>query len=76
MKITLTLTNFKNKMAQKALKNGIYENFGQKEIKELKKKYGYNPFGTKQEKELVEEIDYLNSWCMNFDQNILKLYKK
>ena len=44
----LTLSNFKETMIKKAKKKGcLYENFGQKEIRDLKDKYKYNPYANK-----------------------------
>ena len=64
----LTLNNFKQVMIAKARRRGLYENFGEKEIRKLKDKYGYDPYSINPEvKAIVEKIDRLNQWRMNFE---------
>ena len=68
-------TIFQKKMVLKAKeKRGVYENFGQAEIKKLKDKYGYIPYGSQAERKIVEAIDFLDNWCMRFDDNKLKKF--
>lgn len=62
----ITLSNFKEKMTAKAKKNGVYENFGQKEIHQLKERYGYNPYGSPKERKIADEIDRLDDWASSF----------
>ena len=62
----LTIKNFEKKMAEMATKEGICENFGQKEIRELKDRYGYNPYGTEKERKIALQIDYLDIWASMF----------
>ena len=69
------ITGFQKQMIKKALKSGIGENFGQKELQKLKDKYGYNPFGTIKEREMAKLFDYLDNWLMNLDYNALKQYQ-
>lgn len=63
----MTINNFKSEMIKKAKKNGLYEDFGQTELRKLRDKYGYNPFGTPTERTIAQKIDNLDEWCMNFD---------
>ena len=51
----------KSALIKKALKRGLYENFGQKEIRKLQDKYGYIP-----------EVERLDDWAMNFDMSQLQ----
>lgn len=63
----ITIKNFKDRMMAKAVeRGGIYENFGQDEIRELKDRYGYNPYGTEKERKIANQIDYLDIWCATF----------
>lgn len=63
----ITIKNFQSVMMAKAEKRGgIYENFGQDEIKELKGRYGYNPYGSEKERKIANQIDYLSNWCATF----------
>ncbi len=70
----VTLSNFKRSMALKAKKDGICENFGEREIRKLKDTYGYCPFGNSKERQIAREIDELENWCMCFDYSMLSLY--
>ena len=50
------IDKMKKSLIQKAKSKGIYENFGQKEVRQLEDKYGYTP--------AVQKFD---EWAMNFD---------
>lgn len=50
----------KRKLVSDAKRNGIPEDFGQREVMKLRDKYGYD--------ELIEDFD---EWCQNFDLNSL-----
>jgi len=50
------IDKMKKSLIQKAKSKGIYENFGQKEVRKLEDKYGYTP--------AVQKFD---EWAMNFD---------
>ena len=67
----ITLKNFQAKMTEKAKKHGLYENFGQAEIKQLKDHYGYNHYGSEKERKIANEIDRLSDWAENFNMNDL-----
>ena len=68
----ITLKNFEKTMTEKARKNGICENFGQKEIMQLRERYGYNPYGNEKERRIANEIDRLSNWAANFSLNDIK----
>ncbi len=53
--------NMKKSLISKAKEEGIYENFGQKEVRELQDKYSY-----------TEEVEQFDNWCMTFDDNKLR----
>ena len=61
-------------MINKATKRGgIWENFGQKELRQLKDKVKYNPYSHEnKDKENVEAIDELEHWCSYFDLSQLR----
>jgi hypothetical protein len=46
----------KKKLINKAKKSGLYENFGQKEVRQLSDKFGY-----------TSEVQQFDNWAMNFD---------
>ena len=53
------------KLSNKARRGGIYENFGDKEVRQLKDKYDYNSlqYGTGEERELAASIDRFSDWA-------------
>jgi len=58
-------------MIKKAIKkNGIWENFGQKEIRQLKDKYHYNNYANQwnpEEYKIKLAIQELDDWASHFD---------
>jgi hypothetical protein len=50
----------KKKLIIEAKKKGIYENFGQTEVRKLQDRYGY-----------TKEVEEFDNWAMNFDQRKL-----
>jgi hypothetical protein len=50
------IKKFKSNLIKKALKHGICENFGQKEVRKLRSKYAD-----------YIEIDNFNDWCANYE---------
>ena len=56
------ISSLKLMLIKKAQTKGIYENFGQKEVRKLQDIFGYTP-----------EIEEFDKWAMNFDQ--IKLQK-
>ena len=50
------IAKYKKQLIAKAKSKGLYENFGQKEIRVLEDKYGYN-----------EKIKDFDNWASNFD---------
>lgn len=50
------INRIKTSLVKKAKSKGLYENFGQTEVRQLQDKYGY-----------TNEIQQFDVWCMNFD---------
>jgi len=77
LNIILARQRIQKKLVLKASKKGIWEDFGQTEVRKLKDKYGYNWrwFGTKAEKKIAEEINFLDNLCMDFDERMLEKWK-
>jgi len=50
----------KKKLIREAKKKGIYENFGQTEVRKLRDKYGS-----------IKEVEEFDNWAMNFVQRKL-----
>lgn len=55
----------KTSLIKKAKSKGLYESFGQKEVRELQDKYGYNP-----------KVNQFDDWVMDFDLNQVSQYEK
>ena len=58
------IEHIKYKLVKKALKKGLWENFGQKEYRALQSKYGMTP-----------EIQEFFNWCVNIDLWDLEVFK-
>ena len=50
----------KAKLIAKAMKKGLYENFGQKEVRDLEDKYADGTTGK------IEAIQAFEIWCMDY----------
>jgi len=59
----MEIQKIKNKLISKAKSKGIYENFGQNEVRMLEDKYGN-----------TNEVREFDRWAMNFDMSDLKQY--
>jgi len=69
MKVSTAIQKEKSKLINKAKKDGIHENFGQKEVRKLKNKYGFSElaYDSKEERQEALKIESFDNWCMNFD---------
>jgi len=67
MKLSTDINNIKKRLIQKAQKKGLYENFGQTEVRKLKDKYNYNDlrYGDQKQRQMAELIESFDKWCMN-----------
>lgn len=56
----------KARLVKQVLKKGIYENFGQKEVRHLEDKYHYNDlvYGNSEQREKAQLIRNFDNWCM------------
>jgi hypothetical protein len=65
-KIDTAISRAKEALTKKAKKNGIYENFGQKEVREIKDKFidisDYSP-DMNMNRDKLKNFD---NWCMNY----------
>ena len=66
MTLITAIKNARRKLARKAQRSGLYENFGQDEVRALEDKYidisSYTDEMNKR-RNLIREFD---KWCMNF----------
>jgi len=58
----------KRRLVIKAKVKGIYENFGQSEIRKLKDRYHYSALihGSQSERRLAGEIDSFEDWAISY----------
>lgn len=61
MKIEKEINKLKNNLIKKSKKSGLYENFGQKEIRFLQDKYFHPSI------EISNQINEFNNWCMTYN---------
>jgi hypothetical protein len=66
-KLDQDIVKIKKQLIEKAKKRGIWENFGQKEARQLEEKYLKN-FDQEAWNKLID----LKNWCMNFNLNLIK----
>jgi len=69
MKVIYDINNLKKKLIEKAKEKGMYENFGQKEVRKLEDKYRDCEY---REREAWDCIRKFDNWCMNFDLSDLR----
>jgi hypothetical protein len=79
IKIQREVDKTKTKLINKAKKKGLWENFGQNEVRDIKDKYDYSSmlYGTtslevSEEQTCVRIIENFYHWCLNFDLSHLK----
>lgn len=64
------ITKLKRNLIKKARKKGLYENFGQKEVRKLKNKYPTGYMG--EERFNMDKIDEFEKWCLSIDDRSLR----
>jgi hypothetical protein len=62
MSMASDINRYKRQLITRYSKAGIYENFGQKEVRKLTDKYGIDYTFRR----TTQPIDDFNNWCMNF----------
>jgi len=71
MKLETAIKKAKNNLIKRAIKNGMTENFGAKEVMEIQDKFNYSDliYGSGAERNQAKKIDDFDNWCMNYDGN-------
>jgi len=64
------ISKVKKGLMRKWKQKGGYENFGQKELRQLQNKFDYNAYGDKDEREISHMLDAFDNWAMNYDGNM------
>ena len=72
MKIKTRINHYKKQLIQKAIKKGLYENFGQNEVSKLNSEFIDISKYTDEMNEKRELITEFDEWCMNFNDKQLK----
>ena len=72
MKITTAVKRERSKLIAKVKDNGLWENFGQKEVRKLKDKYIDISKYTDEMNRRRDIIQDFNEWCMSCDDSIIK----
>lgn len=57
-KVATSISNRKGKLQRRARKEGIWENLGQKDVRELRDKYDTS------NQEVAKRIEQFDIWCM------------
>lgn len=65
----------KKKLIAKAKKRGIYENFGQTEVRQLRDEVEWSSAPFPEKKDSLQEVDAFSNWVENFDQRDLEELK-
>jgi hypothetical protein len=74
--LTREIQKTKKRLANRAKRNGLWENFGQKDVHKIKDKFDYHSlsYGSEEERTMAREIEVFNNWCMNFNDAQLAEY--
>lgn len=64
----------KRKLTNRAIRSGLWENFGQAEVSKIEGKYNKHglTYGDDEERAMSNEIEAFDRWCMNFNDSDLK----
>ncbi len=67
MTLTQDITRTKKRLMAKWKLSGTYENFGQKEVRDLQDKYDYLSlkWGSPEQRQQAQLIDDFYDWCMD-----------
>jgi len=66
-KIETAIKHEKNKLIIRVNKKGIYENFGQKEVRKIGDQYIDNSSYTDETNKQRDQLRNFNNWCMTYN---------
>lgn len=66
MTVQKQIASYMRTLAEKAAKNGLYENFGDKEVRKLRDRSDVDPFGTDEQRNNSALVSEFERWCMNY----------
>jgi len=67
MSLTTDIRKYERQLVNKAAKKGLYENFGQDEVRKLKDKHIDSSDYTDEMNKKRAQIQRFNEWCMSYD---------
>lgn len=67
-KIETAIKRAKKKLKNEASENGLYENFGQKEVREIEDTFIDNSDYTKEMNQKREKLEQFEEWCLTYEQ--------
>ena len=71
MNVETAIKRYKERLIRKAKKNGLWENFGQKEVRLLEDTYSEHKDKNDRVWDKIREFD---NWCMNYDLEEMKKF--
>lgn len=76
-KIDTEIKKLKHNLLCSAKEKGLYENFGDKQIRKLEDKHHYNSikYGTPEEREKADKIQGFSQWARRVNDNEVKKEK-
>lgn len=75
MGIRADINKYKKQLITRAIKKGLYENFGQKEVRKLEDKYIPMAKDFDEKCKLKDLIFDFDNWARNFNDNDIKRHK-
>jgi hypothetical protein len=70
-KIDTAIRKAKSMLIKKAKKNGLYENFGEKEVREIENKFIDISSYTDEMNLNRDKLNIFNEWCMSCDLSMI-----
>lgn len=71
-KVIATIKKYKDRLIKIARERGIYENFGQKEVRDLKSKFINSSEYSNEMNKIRKLIDGFDEWVLNYNGEWLK----
>lgn len=75
MPIKADINRYKKQLIKRAIKHGMYENFGQKEVRKLEDKYIPQARDIIEKHKFMDLIQDFDHWAMNFNDKDLEYHK-
>jgi len=56
----------KTRLKRKAKAKGLWEDFGQDQVRAMRDHENCNPYGTQEQRNIAAMVDQFDNWCQNF----------